>query len=161
MTSTRVVLFLILANKNLFIQKSSQFYVISPNTKYGNGLVFYSNGGNPEFKSSNFGQRMLGNFFECPGCWIKCRTICTKPPVIGSVDGYCHDKCYAPCCGCTPTDPCINGWNFKIIETLNKSKILGPIIYTLLKVDLQKYVNDSCSSSRCWSGTFPWRKCTA
>ena len=114
MTSTKVVIFLILANNNLFIQKSTQFYVISPDTKYGNGLLFHPNDGNPEFKSANFGQRMLGNFFECPGCWIKCRTICTKPPVIGSVDGYCHDKCYAPCCGCTPTDPCINGWNFKI-----------------------------------------------
>ena len=104
----KVILLFILAN-NIFIQKSLQFYVLSPD-RYGNGLLYPNYGNNPEFKSANFGgQRMLGGFFECPGCWIKCRTICTKPPVIGSVHTQCHDKCYAPCCGCTPTAPCING----------------------------------------------------
>ena len=113
----KVILFLILAN-NIFIQKSLQFYVprapvykmLVP-TDYGLHYNYGSRFSNIEFKSvqNNFGQRMLGNFFECPGCWIKCRTICTIPPVIGSVNTQCHDKCYAPCCGCTPTDPCING----------------------------------------------------
>ena len=64
MTSTRVVLFLILANKNLFIQKSSQFYVISPNTKYGNGLVFHPNDSNSELKGKILANGCLETFLN-------------------------------------------------------------------------------------------------